>query len=188
MIKRLINLYLKRKSNKIRSFDSFSKSLLDISSLSRNDAYNYFHQAFHHASPQWLIDHRAYFSKESRSFGEDAFHSMWLHIFNEFKPKNIIEIGVYRGSTLSLFSLLSKQLSLDAEIHGISPFTHVGDSVSQYLSNLNYELDVINNFKYFNLDLPVLHKGLSQDASMIEVLNSKKWDLIFIDGNHRRIL
>jgi len=45
-------------------------------------------------------------------------------------------------------------------------------------------LEVLNNFKYFELGPPVLHKGLSQDASMIAVINSKKWDLIFIDGNH----
>lgn len=184
MIKKIANLLIKYRSDKIKSFKSYDKSLKEIANLSRNEAYMYFHQAFHHDSPNWLKDHRAYFSKESRAFGEDAFHSMWLHIFQEFKPKYIVEIGVYRGSTLSLFSLLSKQLSLDSEIHGISPLTHTGDSVSQYIKSLDYEMDIKENFKYFNLDEPVLHKGLSQDQPMIEVLASKKWDLIFIDGNH----
>jgi len=129
MIQRAINLFAKYKADKIKSFGSYNKSISEISSLTRDEAYTYFHQAFHHASPPWLKDHRTYFSKESRSFGEDAFHSMWLHIFSEFKPRNILEIGVYRGSTLSLFSLLSKRLSLNSEVHGISPFTHIGDSV-----------------------------------------------------------
>jgi predicted O-methyltransferase YrrM len=160
------------------------KSINEIFKLTRDEAYSYFHQGFHHASPTWLKDHRSFFSEESRSFGEDAFHSMWLHIFKEFRPKIIIEIGVYRGSTISLFSLISKQLNYNSEIHGISPFAPIGDSVSKYLSDLDYELDVENNFKFFELNSPILHKGLSQEPSMIEVMNSKKWDLIFIDGNH----
>ncbi|MBN2836751.1 MAG: class I SAM-dependent methyltransferase [Candidatus Delongbacteria bacterium] len=149
-----------------------------------NDQYHYFHHYFHHLAPNWLRDHRKYFSKDNRAFGEDAFLSMWYYVFSEFKPQSILEIGVYRGATLSLFSLLSKQQGLNAEVHGISPFSSAGDSVSVYLKNLDYHQDVLNNFEYFKLQKPFLHKGYSTDIEMIDVIKSKKWDLIFIDGCH----
>ena len=148
------------------------------------DQHLYFHHYFSNLSPGWLQDHRSYFSKERRAFGEDAFHAMWYQIFREFKPQKILEIGIYRGSTLSLFSLLSQKLELQSEVHGISPFTSAGDSVSKYLDHLDYYSDVEKNFNYFNLPIPFLHKGLSTDQNMVDIIESEKWDLIYIDGNH----
>jgi hypothetical protein len=77
--------------------------------------------------------------------------------------KRVLEIGVYRGSTLSLFSLLSLKLNLNSEVHGISPFSSAGDSVSKYLSELDYFKDVLENFIFFYLPKPILHKGFSTD-------------------------
>ncbi|HEY5368650.1 MAG TPA: class I SAM-dependent methyltransferase [Hanamia sp.] len=151
---------------------------------SLKDQHLYFHHYFWNLAPTWLKDHRAYFSKEKRAFGEDAFHAMWYHIFKKFKPKKALEIGVYRGSTLSLFSLLSQKFQLQTEVHGISPFTSAGDAVSKYLDNLDYYTDVKNNFDYFNLPSPFLHKGFSTEKAMLEIIQSQQWDLIYIDGNH----
>ena len=95
-----------------------------------------------------------------------------------------MEIGIYRGQTISLFSLLSQKFNLNSEIHGISPFTSVGDNVSKYLDNLDYYKDVLKNFQHFDLKPPHLHKGLSTDNAMIDLIKERKWDLIYIDGNH----
>jgi predicted O-methyltransferase YrrM len=149
-----------------------------------NTKYQYFHHFFWNLSPDWLKAHREYFSKEHRAFGEDAFHAMWYFIFKEFKPKKILEIGIYRGSTLSLFSLLSQKFKLQSEVHGISPFTSAGDTVSKYIENLDYYNDVKANFDFFNLPSPFLHKGFSTDKAMVEIIKANEWDLIFIDGNH----
>lgn len=149
-----------------------------------NSEYNYFHHYFWNLSPIWLKEHRIYFSKEGRAYGEGAFNAMWYIIFKEFKPKKVLEIGVYRGQTLSLFSLLSQKLDLKSEVHGISPFSPSGDSVSIYLRNIDYLEDVKKNFKYFNLPVAFLHKGFSNDKEMIKIVQSFKWDLIYIDGNH----
>jgi hypothetical protein len=149
-----------------------------------NVEYNYFHHFYWNLSPNWLKEHRVYFSKEKRGFGEDAFHSMWYFIFKEFKPKQVLEIGVYRGQTLSLFSLLSSKFGYTTEIHGISPFTSAGDQVSVYLKDLDYENDVKSNFNNFQLSMPNLHKGFSTDEEMIKIIESMSWDLIYIDGNH----
>jgi len=170
----------------------YSKKFYEIKTIyelspkkeARNKIYNYFHHYFWNLSPDWLKNHREYFSKEKRAFGEDAFHTMWYFVFNEFKPKQVLEIGVYRGSTLSLFSLLSQKFNLQSEVHGISPFTSAGDAVSKYLENLDYYNDVKANFDFFNLPSPFLHKGFSTDKAMVDIIQTNNWDLIFIDGNH----
>lgn len=149
-----------------------------------NSEQEYFHHYFWNIAPQWLRNHRLYFSKNQRAFGEDAFHAMWYLIFKTLKPKKVLEIGVYRGATLSLFSLLAQKLKIITEVHGISPFSPAGDSVSKYLENLDYYSDVVENFNYFNLPHPCLHKGYSTDKGMIDFIQSQKWDLIYIDGNH----
>ena len=171
-----------------RKIRKFKKPLLidSINSVfeNKNDQYQYFHHYFWNYAPDWLKAHRFYFSKEKRAFGEDAFHAMWYFIFKEFKPAKVLEIGVYRGSTLSLFSLLSQKFNFNSEVNGISPFSNAGDSVSKYLTELDYYEDVNKNFSFFNLSAPELHKGLSTDKAMINVINASNWDLIFIDGNH----
>jgi predicted O-methyltransferase YrrM len=149
-----------------------------------NEQYSYFHHYFWNLAPGWLKNHREYFSKEKRAFGEDAFHAMWYHIFKELKPQKVLEIGVYRGSTLSLFSLLSQHFQIETEVYGISPFTPAGDAVSKYLNNINYYDDVKKNFDQFNLPHPFLNKGFSTDEEMVNLIKSNTWDLIFIDGNH----
>lgn len=174
--------FSKRKRN-IYNFELTIKEIAD-KYKTLHSKYLYCHHYFWNLSPDWLKEHRKYFSTGQRGFGEDAFHAMWHIIFNEFKPVDILEIGVYRGQTLSLFSLLGKKLGLKTEIHGISPFSASGDNVSKYLEELDYFNDVKKNFEYFELSTPVLHKGFSTDEEMIKVIQSKEWDLIYIDGNH----
>jgi hypothetical protein len=109
---------------------------------------------------------------------------MWVLIFKEFKPINILEIGVYRGQTLSLFTLLGLRYTNFLNVNGISPLTSAGDEVSIYLKNLDYENDINENFEFFNLDKPKIHKGFSTDTQMIDIIARSEWDLIYIDGNH----
>jgi len=148
------------------------------------DRYLYFNHYFWNRAPSWLRDHRTFFSKKNRGFGEDAFHAMWYFLFRDLKPKTVLEIGVYRGQVVSLWSLLAKKWGVKIEIHGISPFTAVGDTVSLYSSGLDYYKDTLFNFSQFGLKEPILHSGFSTDPSMLNVIASRKWDLIYIDGNH----
>ena len=149
----------------------------------RNSVYSYMHHFFHHSLPEHLRNHREYFKQDNRGFGEDAFHSLWYFIFKEIKPKKVLEIGVYRGQILSLWMLLSNILQLATEIHGISPLSPAGDEATNY-PDLDYLQDIKNNFSYFALPLPHLHKGYSTDNNIVQFILSKKWDLIYVDGNH----
>lgn len=174
---------------KARCLSRPSESLIDpedfAASLKNPSAY-YIRtfQDFHRELPPPLRVHRSYFQEESRGFGEDAFHTMWWRLLRRFNPESFLEIGVYRGQVLSLVSLISKLEGTACEVTGISPFSPAGDSVSTYLSNMDYLEDTLRNFQHFGLQKPNLIKAFSTDAIALKAIREGKWDMIYIDGNH----
>ena len=138
---------------------------------------------FHTRLPAELQAHRKYFTQKKRGFGEEAFHVMWFLLFREFKFRNFLEIGVYRGQTVSLAALLQRHFSCQGKILGISPFTSAGDSVSKYIE-INYYDDTLRNFAHFSLPEPSLLKAFSTDQPAIQKIREPVWDCIYIDGNH----
>tara|TARA_X000001036_G_C20595978_1_gene772896 strand:+ start:208 stop:1026 length:819 start_codon:yes stop_codon:yes gene_type:complete len=185
-IKKLYILIIYNFSKKYNKDYDLDISLLEVSKhfQSLENQYMYFHHSFWHKLPDYLRDHRSYFNQKQRGFGEDAFHALWYELMKEYKPKNMLEVGVYRGQVISLWALVADELDISCDIHGISPFTSAGDEVSAYISDINYYDDVINNFNHFSLSLPNLHRGFSTEDKMIDVIKSKKWDVIYIDGSH----
>jgi hypothetical protein len=139
---------------------------------------------FHQHLPQELRQHRAYFTRERRGFGEDAFHVMWFLLFRELKPRNFLEIGVFRGQTISLAALLSWMQNSTCEVQGISPFSSAGDAVSRYRSDVDYHEDTLRNFDHFELPHPKLLRAYSTDSEAVRLIESRAWDMIYIDGNH----
>jgi predicted O-methyltransferase YrrM len=139
---------------------------------------------FHRLLPIELREHRRYFAARRRGFGEDTFHSMWFLLHREYRPKRFLEIGVYRGQVLSLMALLQQRVSDQGEIVGISPFSAVGDSVTRYRQGINYLEDTLSNFRRFGLPKPDLLQASSADAAAIDLIKSRPWDCIYIDGNH----
>ena len=131
-----------------------------------------------------LRRHREYFSRNGRGFGEDAFHTLWFLIFREFQPKSFLEIGVFRGQSLSLTALLARQFKLDCFMQGISPFSMAGDAVSKYRRDVDYYHDTLKNFAYFTLPVPSLLKAYSTDPEAATLIASRTWDIIYIDGCH----
>lgn len=152
--------------------------------LSRTQQYIYCLYYFDHFLPEELKAHRRYFTEENRGFGEDAFHAMWYLILEEFKPRNALEIGVYRGQIVSHWKLTSKLLGFECSVACVSPFTDAGDSVSTYNHTIDYLEDVRINHQHFGLPIPEICKHYSTDPEAIEFIKSRKWDLIYIDGNH----
>jgi predicted O-methyltransferase YrrM len=157
----------------------WSRSLSDPTAFYL-DCVRYFHTQL----PQPLREHRRYFQQEQRGFGEDAFHVLWWMLFNEFRPSRFLEIGVYRGQTLSLASLLQAQLPIAGTGTGISPFTSAGDLVSKYRRDVDYLDDTRQNFAHFGLPEPELIKAFSTDPEAVARIAASRWDCIYIDGNH----
>ena len=157
----------------------WAQSVSDPTAFYRR-GYRVFHRRFDPA----LRAHREYFTQEGRAFGEDAFHVMWKMIFEELKPRNFLEIGVFRGQTLSLIALLAKQAGQKCEVFGISPFNGGGDSACKYPTDLDYVEDIYGHFKRFGLPRSHLEKAYSTDPAARQLIESREWDLIYIDGNH----
>jgi len=142
-------------------------------------------RVFHNRQfPEELKAHRAYFQTAARGFGEDAFHVMWWMLFRELRPTHFLEIGVYRGQTLSLAALLKRMLGLEGSVTGISPFSPAGDACSTYRKSVNYREDTLENFRHFNLPTPELVQAFSTDAAARERIGQSSWDAVYIDGNH----
>jgi hypothetical protein len=149
----------------------------------RDDLYAYLHHFFFYHLPQSFVEHRKYFSENARGFGEESFHSMWYLLLREFRPKTMLEIGVFRGQVVSLWTLIAKTDSIDTQVHCISPFTTAGDAVSDY-PVVDFLADVALNFEHFNIPMPTCVKALSTDADAVDYLRRHKFDCIYIDGSH----
>jgi predicted O-methyltransferase YrrM len=83
-----------------------------------------------------------------------------------------------------LAACLSQLNATACEVNGISPFSHVGDSVTRYSESVDYFEDTLANFKHFGLPHPKLLRAFSTDPSALAVITGRAWDLIYIDGNH----
>lgn len=134
--------------------------------------------------PEPFRTHRVFFEIGGRGFGEKALHVMWFLLFREFAPESFLEIGVFRGQTLSLASLLARHLNFQCYIQGISPFSPAGDAVSTYQQDVDYYEDTLKNFRHFSLPAPNLLKAFSTDEAAAKLIASRSWSCIYIDGNH----
>jgi len=139
---------------------------------------------FHTRLPQPLLDHRAYFEAGGRGFGEKSFHVMWFLLFREFTPESFLEIGVFRGQTLSLAALLARHFKFNCFTQGISPFSPAGDTVSKYQRDVDYYDDTLGNVAHFLLPAPALLRAFSTDKEAVDLIASRDWACIYIDGNH----
>jgi hypothetical protein len=147
------------------------------------DCLRYYHQRL----PAELKEHRGFFQNvrgDHRSFGENAFHVMWYLLVQEFKPVNFLEIGVFRGQTISLVALCARLAGVPCDVYGISPFVPAGDAAPFYRPDLDYYADTLANFDHFHLPQPKLLRAYSADPPALELIASRQWDISYIDGAH----
>jgi SAM-dependent methyltransferase len=109
---------------------------------------------------------------------------MWHLLFREFQPADFLEIGVFRGQTISLAALLSRMNGRPCEVFGISPFSPAGDSVSRYRQNIDYYQDTVANFDHFSLPHPNRVRAFSTDEAALALIRGRPWEMVYIDGNH----
>ena len=147
------------------------------------DLYAKYEFDYHFRVPSYVRHHRNYFQKSNRGFGEDAFHAAWFSLFSSIKPRKCLEIGVYRGQIISLWTLVAQKRNFEVDVWGVTPLTTAADSVSDY-PDVDYGYDIALNFAEFGLGTPQLKIGFSNDPSIVVWIKSQKWDLIYIDGGH----
>lgn len=124
-----------------------------------------------------LCGHRDWVQNNIWGFGERSFHYLWKLLLEELPGSpNILEIGCFRGQTLSLFKLLRP----DASVFGITPLDASGG-----MWESDYGEDIKRIHDVFEVELPVLMIGKSQDDSMVyEAMKQSPFDVVYIDGSH----
>ncbi len=138
-------------------------------------------------SHNMLKQHRDWVVKNNWGYGNRAFHWMWNILVHD-APDNFkfLEIGVFKGQTISLVSLLNKLYKKDGLVYGISPLDKSGDKYATH-PDLNYEELIQQIYYTFGLDASdlVLIEGYSDDKKIIDLSkNEGPFDLLYIDGCH----
>ena len=134
-----------------------------------------------------LKAHRDFVINNNWGYGNRAFHWMW-HILVRQAPEDFrfLEIGVFKGQTISLISLLNKTLEKHGTVYAITPLNKSGDKYATH-PDIDYEEAIATIYSQFILDAHdlVLIEGYSNDFEVIETArNSAPYDLVFIDGCH----
>jgi len=168
---------------RLRYFRKRSISNIARGLPSANDTYNYFEYQFRFRTRRRYWIHSRFFKQAQRGFGEPAFHAFWEHLFAEFHPKHCLEIGVYRGQILSLWTLLQRDFKICGSIVGITPLSSAGDNQSNY-PEIDYRTDIQHNFRLWDLSEPSIIAENSNSSMAIAAIKKTQWDLIYIDGCH----
>ena len=162
----------------------FYRPILSLRDYSLSKIYRYFQFRFKFIIPKEFRLHRAYFTQQGRGFGEDAFHAFWYQVFKEFRPIRCLEIGVYRGQTVSLWQLLSRHFGIrDTSIYGMTPLVAANDEVSLY-PDLDYKSDILQNFENFEIPPIKFFQDYSTSNPSQSFIREGNWDLVYIDGGH----
>jgi len=130
-----------------------------------------------------LKAHRDFVEGNAHGFGERSFGWLYKLMVDEMPSEfKFLEIGIFRGSTLSLFKLLADTAKKKVKRYGVSPM----DSSDGHWES-DYFLDVSLIHQQFNLkkDYTIYH-GSSTDTKIIEkAINTEPYDILYIDGSHK---
>ena len=110
-------------------------------------------------------------------------YSIILSTIFYYRPKSIIEIGVYRGVRAKEMIQAAQIFNKNIEYFGFDLFEMINKKIQKKeLSKIPYsKKDIKNNLsKYAKVKL---FKGYT--SKTLDKLKNKKVDLIFIDGGHR---
>jgi hypothetical protein len=162
-------------------------------------------------SIEYLKNHRDYIENNNLGFGERAFQFMWYLIFKYLANNNeqisVLEIGVFKGQIISLWSLIGKKENIKVDVSGITPLEGNPKTKNIFLNKVKsilskkYRNDLMvgNNFDnsdYYEIIKSVFHnfslnisnlnliKGYSNDERILFQIKDKKYDIIYIDGDH----
>ncbi|MFQ5954277.1 MAG: class I SAM-dependent methyltransferase [Kiloniellales bacterium] len=158
-----------------------------------------------------LKRHRDWVEARRWGYGDRAFHYLWWLALQDlgrrFGRVRALEIGVYKGQTISLWALIARELGLAVEITALSPFAGNTRWQPRFIRSLRKRFDrryraaqaarnlhpmddyLARNreiFAAFDLDFaPVrLVKGYSNDPAVMAQLGGQAFELVYVDGDH----
>ncbi len=126
-----------------------------------------------------LKTHRDYVESNIWGFGERSFWWLWQLVCDGLPEKpSMLEIGVFRSATMSLWKLLRP----DAYVFGITPLDTSGD-----MWESDYAADIAKIHDDFRLAHPTIFIGRSDNPDVIEKAGQILYDLVYVDGSHTYI-
>lgn len=158
-----------------------------------------------------LAAHRAHVEAHNLGYGDPAFHALWRLLLREahrrFTAPRALEIGIYKGQVISLWSLLSARLGLGVRVSALGPLCGQPAPVVNWLSRIRFHLDrrfrermrngdfyaeadyeaiVRDHFRHHGLDFSAvqLHRGYSTDPGLLAQLRDATFHVIYVDGDH----
>jgi len=128
-----------------------------------------------------LNEHRTFVENHVWGFGERSFHWLWNLVIKEMPADfTFLEVGVFKGQTLSLCELIAKMQNKKAARYGVTPLsTDGGVWESDYKKDIEFihdKFELPKNYKILN--------GLSEDPEIIKQASKLKLDILYIDGGH----
>lgn len=158
-----------------------------------------------------LADHRRHIEQNKLGFGDPCFHAAWQHLFLEaqarFGSVRALEIGVFKGQVISLWSLLARHYKIDLQASAITPLEGsplpgsklwlriralLDRKFRERLANgdfyetEDYEKIIRALFRHFDLDFAqiALHRGYSTDPVILKQVAAHTYHIIYVDGDH----
>jgi len=159
-----------------------------------------------------LSAHRSYVRANNLGYGEAAFDAMWASLLvaasKKFSRVRALEIGVYKGQMLALWSKIAEELNIDIEVHAITPLAgnprpwgghliqrlrrklspkyRAQDDVGNFCPDEDYGACIQSFFEHYKLDFRKLHlhQGYSTAPEIMRHLCDAQYEIIFVDGDH----
>ena len=167
-----------------REFLKFSQEWVDTVEYN-SFIYDYFSQKVY--DNLLLNKHTEVVGRYNLGYGEPAFRYLWAIVFSQMKNNGkFLEIGVFKGSILSLSRLIFKELIISANTYGVTPLYNTGDKYSVYTHD-DYGAGI--SFLYSLLEIPMdntfIIEGVSTDSDIKKlVIDNGPYDVLYIDGGH----
>jgi hypothetical protein len=134
-----------------------------------------------------LNNHAQIIEKHKLGYGEKPFMYLWAMVFSQM-PKNgkFLEIGVFKGSILTLSQVISKELNLNTSTFGLTPLNNTGDKYSNYdTDNYEYAISLFYHLSGLNMNATSIIEGLSTEEIVKQsARDNGPYDIMYIDGGH----
>jgi hypothetical protein len=158
-----------------------------------------------------LCEHRHHIEFNKLGFGDAAFHAMWLRLLDNahrrFGSIHALEIGVFKGQVISLWSLIAKHWSMNVQVSAITPLrghpaprsgvltwlrgyidTHLREQIrnGNFYDDCDYANEIKRLFEHFGLKLDAvqLYEGYSTDKQILETIDGAGFHIVYVDGDH----
>ena len=163
------------------TLDKYSDIWIDVP-----EYHNTIHDSFIQLvnNDELLKKHRDFVEENAFGFGERSFGWLFKLVIDEMPEEfSFLEIGVFRGSSLSLVKLLADKYNKKVNRYGVSPMdTSDGHWDSDYFHDVYH----IHWILGLDTDYNIYH-GLSTDEKIIKKAKSTEpYNILYIDGGHTK--